>query len=1036
MNENLSSDRYEPSAINLDDKNSSQTLIIERTGSHKVVLEIGTSTGYISKILKERGNRVTGIEIDPEAGSWAEQYCERMIIGDVETLVLDEFLSLASFDIIICGDVLEHLKKPSLVLKNIRKFLKPEGHLVVSLPNFCHGDVFLNLLNGDFHYTTTGLLDETHLHFFGLQNIYSVFADSGYQIRDLQTTNHEVGYTELKVDNSKIPPDLLHFIQSLPGSAVYQYIFSAYPVDGVTVPVIQEADLKQLFFNSLQETRKDVQIPLEGKINSLNLSLAERETHIQEKIRQIAELEQVSATRMKQIAGFITQVQCLEQVVTERDHQIADYNSHVLSLEQVVTERDHQIADYNSHVLSLEQVVIERDHQIADDNAQVLSLNAQVQSLERVVTEKDQRITDDNAQVLSLRAQVQSLELELSSIENSIIWQFTMKFHNKVVERLIPQNTRRRRYYDLGRAGGKILIDSGFHAFSRSIAQYLHKTDELSEYQMWIERNEPTPAELIQFKNISQYFAYRPKISILIPVWNTDKNWLRLAIDSVVHQIYDNWELCIVDGGSTNRYIKPILEEYAKKNSRIKVKFLTENKGITGNSNEALSLATGEFIGLLDHDDTLAPHALFEIISLLNQKPNLSLIYTDEDKIDSDGHRVCPFFKPEWSPDLILSCGYINHLTIYRKKHIDRIGGFRHDCDYSQDYDLLLRFLELTNDSEIGHIPKVLYHWRMSEGSSAYDPMAKDGKIILAAKKALQDALDRRGIEGIVLDGLWSTSYRVKRKISGNPKISIIILTKDKCQLLERCIESIEVKSTYKNFEILIVDHESSSPDTLDFLNRTRHRVMRYSGPFNFSVMNNLAVQQTNGDYLLFLNNDTEVISGDWMECMLEHAQRSGVGAVGCKLLFPDRSIQHAGVILGMSPDQKTGVAGHWFKGVPYDCPGYFNLINTIRNYSAVTGACMMISKEKFLLAGGFEPALAVCYNDVDLCLKLRKMNYWNVFTPYAELIHHESVSRGISVSPDEAQYMLNKWGTLIKEDPFYSVNLSLSDYVCGFNYD
>ena len=573
---------------------------------------------------------------------------------------------------------------------------------------------------------------------------------------------------------------------------------------------------------------------------------------------------------------------------------------------------------------------------------------------------------------------------------------------------------------------------------SKVIKQFFNtnKVGKPDSYDNWIQMKEPTKSIQEKMRIDIKNFRYNPIISLICPVWNPDPDFLIAMLDSVEGQIYPNYELCICEAASKNSKIKKILKKYNYKNNKIKIDWAEKNYGISGNSNRALKLATGEFIGLLDHDDTLAPHALFEIASLLNQKPNLSLIYTDEDKIDPYGYRVSPFFKPEWSPDLILSCGYINHLTVYRKCYLDEIGGFRYECEYSQDYDLLLRFLEFIDGSEIGHVPKVLYHWRISEGSSAYDPMAKDGKIIIAAKNAIQDALNRRGIEGIVLDGLWPTSYRVKRKILGNPKISIIIPTKDNCPLLERCIESIEGKSTYKNFEILIIDHESSSSDTIDFLKQTKHHVLPYSGPFNFSAINNFAAQQTTGEYVLFLNNDTEIISGDWMECLLEHAQRPEVGAVGCKLLYPDRRIQHAGVILGMSPDQITGVAGHWFQGVPYENPGYFNLINTIRNYSAVTGACMMVSKEKFFLVGGFEPALAVCYNDIDFCLKLIKMNYWNVFTPYAELIHHESASRGTSVSSDEAHYMLNKWGALLKQDPFYTINLSLSNYVCDFNYD
>lgn len=280
LDENLLSKRYEPLTIDLENKNHSHTLIIESTGFNKIVLEIGTSTGYISEVLKGRGNSVTGIEIDPEAALLAQQYCDQMIIGDVEILNLDEFLTPTSFDVILCGDVLEHLKKPATILKKLRNFLKPDGYIVVSLPNFCHGDVLLNTLNGDFHYTPMGLLDNTHLHFFGLKNIYSFFADGGYQVEDIHTINLNVGTTELKIDESKIPRDLLNFIRSLPNSTVYQYVFKAYPSGSVTPPVLRETDIIKLFSDSLQESRQELQAPLEAKIDSLNQQLHEAETEL------------------------------------------------------------------------------------------------------------------------------------------------------------------------------------------------------------------------------------------------------------------------------------------------------------------------------------------------------------------------------------------------------------------------------------------------------------------------------------------------------------------------------------------------------------------------------------------------------------------------------------------------------------------------------------------------------------------------------------------------------------------------------------
>lgn len=585
-------------------------------------------------------------------------------------------------------------------------------------------------------------------------------------------------------------------------------------------------------------------------------------------------------------------------------------------------------------------------------------------------------------------------------------------------------------YYESNKSGKKFKPNP---ICKLSLSQHQGKPEA---YNNWILKKEPLNIDLENLENAINSFRYQPKISIICPVWNTDEKQLESMLDSVESQTYPIYELCICEAGSTNHKVQEILKEYQSRNQKIIIDWSSKNQGISENSNRALRLATGDYVALLDHDDELSPCALFEVVKLLNQKPNLSYIYSDEDKIDCDGLRFSPFFKPEWSPDLILSCGYTNHLAVYRKFYVDMIGGFRNEYECSQDYDLLLRFIEKIDPSEIGHIPKILYHWRISAQSSAADPLAKDGKIISAAKEAIQDALTRRQIDAEVLDGQWITSYRVKRKILGEPSISIVIPTKDKYKVLKNCIESIDTKSTYQNYEIIIIDNGSTTCEMENYLNSINHSVLSYPHEFNFSKINNYAAHHAKGEYLIFLNNDTEVISSNWIESLLEHAQRPEIGAVGCKLLYPNMHIQHAGVILGMSPDQKTGVAGHWFHGISYDEPGYYRLIHTIRNYSAVTGACMMISKDKFFSVGGFEPQLAICYNDVDLCLKLMKKNYWTLYTPYAELFHHESFSRGHSVGIEEAKFMIHKWGSLLKNDPFFSVNLTLTNYQCDFNYD
>jgi O-antigen biosynthesis protein len=982
LDENLPSKRYEPVVVDLENKNHSHTLIIESTGFNKSVLEIGTSTGYLSKILKERGNRVTGIEIDQEASSIAQQYCDPMIVGDIELLNLEEIFKTVSFDVIICGDVLEHLKKPATVLKKLRKFLKPEGYLVVSLPNFCHGDVLLNLLNGDFHYTSIGLLDETHLHFFGLKNIYSIFTDCGYQIKDMHTTNLDIGTTELRIDNTKIPRDLLQFIRSLPNSTVYQYIFRAYPSDNEKPSAIGETDITRLFSDSLQESRLELQAPLKAKVEELIAS---------------------TKTLTGSLSLKETQVHDLTESLSLKETQVHD-------LTESLSLKETQVYDLTES-LSLKETQVY-------DLTESLSLK--------------------ETQVQNITAQLNEREQKLSAIETSIVWQFTMKFHNKIVERLLPHKSRRRKYYDLWRTGGKILINDGYHAFSQSAIRHFYKTNELSNYQNWIQQNEPEPDKLILLKNTSQNFSYRPKISIITPVWNTDKKWLRLAIDSVINQVYDNWELCIVDGGSTKRYIKHILREYSQKDSRIKIKILEENTGIAGNSNEALSLATGEFIGFLDHDDELAPFALHEVVSLLNQNQHFEFIYSDEDKMDQNGNRKDPFFKPDWSPDLFLSQNYLCHLSLIRKTLIDSVGGFHTGYDGSQDYDLFLRCTEKISPATIAHIPKILYHWRIISGSAADHPEAKP-YAITSAKKALDDALIRRELQGEAIDGLFSSSYRVCYTIQDDPHVSIIIPTKDHVDVLKRCIQSILDKTLYKNYEIVIVDNQSTDRETFEYYKslatNPKIKILYYDNPFNFSAINNYAVTRVQSPYILFLNNDTEVISEEWLSAMLEHAQRDSVGAVGAKLLYPNNLIQHAGVILGITgtPGQK-GVAGHSHKYLPENCSGHFVRPQIIGNCSAVTAACMMMRKDVFNEIGGFNKDLAIAFNDVDLCLRIRKAGYLIIYTPYSLLYHHESMSRGYENTPEKQARFLNEvtlirkqWGAVIDNgDPYYNPNLTL----------
>ena len=511
-------------------------------------------------------------------------------------------------------------------------------------------------------------------------------------------------------------------------------------------------------------------------------------------------------------------------------------------------------------------------------------------------------------------------------------------------------------------------------------------------------------------------FRYLPAVSILMPTFNTPRELLIKVIESVRAQYYENWELCVCDDSSSEPHVVEMLHEYSSKDPRIKVLASDERLGIARASNQALGLASGEFVGFLDHDDELTPDALLEVVRTL-QEVDADLIYSDEDKLDRDGERCEPFLKPAWSPDLFMSTNYLCHFSVYRREIVESIGGLRAGFDGSQDYDLALRFTERTD--RIIHIPKILYHWRKVSGSAAAAAGAKP-YAYESAVKALSEALRRRSVEGQITPNEIPGYYRVKRRVVKQGKVSIVIPTRDALRLLHRCIDSIESKTDYYNYEIVIVDNGSKQSETLEYLRSTTHKVIRDDGPFNFSRLNNLAAAAVDGEYLLMLNNDTEVISPEWLSAMVEHAQRPEVGAVGGKLLYPGGTIQHAGVILGLG-----GVASHSHKdslGVPGSC--YYNFPNVIGDFSAVTAACLMIRRELFTSIGGFnERSLAVSFNDVDLCLRLRKLGLLVVFTPFALLYHHESASRSRRVNMAENAYMLDKWGQEISSDPYYSPN-------------
>ena len=549
-------------------------------------------------------------------------------------------------------------------------------------------------------------------------------------------------------------------------------------------------------------------------------------------------------------------------------------------------------------------------------------------------------------------------------------------------------------------------------------------------YERWMLAHQFRDVDRRRMEDTIAVLPHRPLFSVLMPVYETPEKYLREAIESVFAQVYGDWELCIADDASKQPHVREILEEYARNDERVKLAFREENGHIAASSNTALSIASGDFVVLLDHDDVLSPDALFENALVVNKRPDVDVIYSDEDKIDEDGRRSLPYFKPDWAPDSLLSRNYISHLGVYRRIAVNEAGGFRLGFEGSQDYDLLLRITEKTQRVE--HIPHVLYHWRVHSGSTAGTRDQKD-YALQAGLRALQEALDRRGEPAHVLhdeerSGLYTVRYDIQRR----GKVSIIIPTRDHGEDIDLCLRSLFERSTYTDLEIIILDNGSRDPESLRIFGKwlgrepDRVKLIHHDVPFNFSGINNFAAAQATGEYLLFLNNDTEVITPDWIEAMVEQVQRPEIGVVGAKLLYADGTIQHAGVIVGLG-----GVAGHSHKYFGADEPGYFYTLQTVNNFSAVTGACFMMRRAVFEEIGGFDEALAIAFNDVDLCLRVRAAGYRNLYLPHVTLYHHESKSRGFEDTPDkqarflrEQQIMHERWKTDTVPDPYYNVNL------------
>lgn len=593
-----------------------------------------------------------------------------------------------------------------------------------------------------------------------------------------------------------------------------------------------------------------------------------------------------------------------------------------------------------------------------------------------------------------------------------------MNFMN-MVKRLTPYTIKK---------GFMYLRHYGLKDFLVRMGERFEETEV--DYNIWF-REKRLNQEDLKLQT-EQKWERKVVISVVVPIFRTPEPFLRQMIESVINQTYPFWELCIADGSGNTEKTRSVVEEYVKKDNRILYQVLQENLGIADNTNTAMNMASGDYIALFDHDDLLEPDALFEIAeAAVKSQGNADVLYTDEDKVAADlSEYFQPHFKPDFSPDLLRSNNYICHLFVVKRLLAVSVGGQRKEFDGAQDYDFILRCCEQAKS--IVHIPKILYHWRVHKASTADNPASKR-YAFEAGKRAIEAHLKRMKVTGTVSATKDLGFYRVKYKVQGNPFISIVIPNKDNVGILKRCIDSIQSKSTYRNYEVIIVENNSKEPDTFAYYKSIDGKdgisVIYWEEEFNYSRINNYGIMHAKGDYIVCLNNDISVITPDWMEELLGNCQRKEVGITGARLYFPDNTIQHAGIVVGMG-----GSAGSMFVGMSRNRTGYMHKAAIQQNLSAMTAACFMVKRQAFEQAGGFDEKLAVAFNDVDFCLRVRQAGYLVVYNPDAQMYHDESKTRGYEDTPEkqarfqkEKDYLRSRWPEIMEQgDPYYNRNLSL----------
>ena len=743
-----------------------------------------------------------------------------------------------------------------------------------------------------------------------------------------------------------------------------------------------------------------------------------------------AQEEYISAQK-KIIHDKDVHIEDLEKV---RKQELHDKDVYIDDLGKIIHDKDVHIADLERtkkqelhdkdvHITDLEKTVQEKDKHIGALDQIICDKNEHIANLGRI---REKELHDKDVHIQNQDARIEQLTRDYETVTNAFFWKVT-KPARALSDKLKTAGKKNEHVYLCLRTG-KDLLRHGLRYAVKNRRAYLASKRNARLVSSW-------PSEEEQAKERKVRFPKAITFSILVPLYNTPDVFLREMIESVQKQTYSRWELCLADGSDdAHPDVGITCEKYARKDHRIRYRKLEKNLGISGNTNACIEMATGDYIALFDHDDVLHPSALHEMMKAICEQ-EADFVYTDEVTFESPDLKklITLHYKPDFAPDNLLANNYICHFSAFSAELLKKTGGFRHEYDGSQDHDMILRLTEAAK--KVVHIPKILYWWRSHPQSVSQDINAK-GYAVDSAKRAVHDFLrDYKNVETVIESTrAFPTIFRIRYPLREQAKISIVIPNKDHLADLKRCIDSILTKTTYSNYEIVIAENNSETQEIFDYYaeleQKDNIRVLRYPDAFNYSKINNWAVRQCDGEYILLLNNDTEVITPDWLENMLMYAQREDVGAVGAKLYLPDGRIQHAGVVIKMGDDR---IAAHAYYGAGHDHIGYMGRLCYAQDFSAVTAACLMIRKSKYDEVGGLDEGFAVAYNDIDFCLKLRKAGYLNIFTPFTELNHHESASRGYETGEKlerfkrEVARFREKWGeTLEAGDPYFNPNLSL----------